>query len=192
MPPTKFTIPLKPCEPTACNARVKNSEGVEGYCHNPPYNNNRCLSHNPDALRSFRREENDCERLQDESLLDEKAKEYLEDRRSLTQLDFCIAKSRATIEALEKRFPVSAITPAEAYSVERLRVQHADLVERRVDIELKLKLSLQHSETLWEQVQDLFEQHIVDQNTRAELEIEFGKLLNSLTQDTGKTAKKVN
>jgi hypothetical protein len=86
------------------------------------------------------------------------------------------------IEELDKRFPLSVISPNEAATLERLRLSHAELVSRRVDLELKLKLSLTYSSILWDKSREVFSKHIKDPELLRILEIDFGTLLTDLTK----------
>jgi len=186
----KFEIPPK--SPTKesrnggyrCNRRIR-IEGKEEYCTQTVKEKRRCAEHDVGARLVAAREEARLERIIDPSTVEERVTKLIEDKRNLTRLDGLILTSLATIEELEKRYPLTTIEPDEAFTISRMKEKHSDLVQTRIDIELKLKV-LMDANFIFDKASELFEQNITDKNTQKTLLEGIGIILDECVR-TGNT-----
>jgi len=187
MPFESFKIP--PQEPSKakakrgkyiCNARIKMGE-EEAYCEQLVDKNSRCPDHNTYEKLRAAREEARLRRIADPTSVGERVAELEKDKRNLTRLDELILNSLATIQELEKRFPLAAVSPGDALSIAKLREKHAALVHQRVDLEIKLK-TLLDADFIYETAAKLFEKNITDKNTQKTLMEGIATMLDSLVR----------
>lgn len=183
MPFHKFSIPPKDAEKTGhkdeyqCNARIR-IEGQEAYCPNKFTGmQKRCPDHDLAGRMAAIREEARLENSLDLDSVKERVEHLKDDRRNLTRLDDLILNSLATIQELEIRYPLQSIEPKDAAQLARLREQHADLVNKRLDLEVKLK-KLLDANFIFDEAARLFEQNIVDKSTQKLLLEGVGDILD--------------
>lgn len=180
---SEFKIPDK--DPTTtCNKRIYLPGGEEGYCQELVDDKRRCFKHNPGKIKLSIREEADLIRLKESSTLEERSKELAKAKRNLTTLDEQVLNSLATIQELERRYPIATISPSDAIQLQKLRLEHADLIDRRVELEIKLRMVL-NAEWLYDEASKLFEEKIVDGNTRQIVKEQFGEMLDRLVEAGG-------
>lgn len=184
MPFKRFGIPPKDPEKMKkggmylCNRRVRIGE-EETYCEILVSSSTRCPEHNVGEIARTAREEAQLRRIVDPTSVSERVAELQKDFRNLTRLDELVLNSLATLQELEKRFPISTIQPHEAVTIARLREKHAALVHQRVDLEAKLR-TLLDTDFIYEGAAKLFEKEIVETNTRKLLLRGIGTLLNEI------------
>lgn len=188
MPFTDFGIPGE--EPKKvqggkfqCNARVR-LNGVEGYCETLSDDSKRCNEHNVGVKKRIAREEARLATIVDSGTVAERAAELAKDKRNLTRLDELVYNSLATIQELEKRFPLSTVSPSEAVTIAGLREKHAALAHKRVELESKLK-TLLDTDFIFEEAARLFEEKVTDTNTRKILLVGIGETLNKIVASGG-------
>jgi len=185
-----FSIPPLPSERTTegkarCNARIW-VDGKENYCTEESNNLGRCPDHNAYEKLRTAREEARLRRVTDPTSVGERVAELQKDQRNLTRLDELVYNSLATLQELEKRFPLATVSPGDAISISKLRKEHAALVHERVDLEIKLK-TLLDSDFIYETAAKLFEKNITDKNTKRILMEGIGNLLDSLVHSGNAT-----
>ncbi len=169
-----------------CNARIKLENDQEGYCEELADRNTRCPEHNTYEKLRTAREEARLRRIADPTSVGERVAELEKDKRNLTRLDELVYNSLATLQELEKRFPVATVSSGDALSIAKLRKEHAALVHERVDLEIKLK-TLLDSDFIYETAAKLFEKNITDKNTKRILMEGIGTLLDSLVHSGNAT-----
>lgn len=191
MPFESFGIP--PREPSraakgqyTCNARIKLDNDQEGYCEELANRSTRCPEHNTYEKLRTAREEARLRRVADPTSVGERVAELEQDKRNLTRLDELVYNSLATLQELEKRFPLATVSPGDAISISKLRKEHAALVHERVDLEIKLK-TLLDSDFIYETAAKLFEKNITDKNTKKTLMEGIATLLDNLVQSGNAT-----
>ncbi len=163
-----------------CNRRIW-VDDKEDYCSEIVESNTRCPEHNPGEKVRAAREEARLAQVVDPASIADRVAELEKDKRNLTRLDELILNSLATIQELEKRFPISTISPDEAVTVSRLREKHAALVHQRIDLESKLK-NLLDTDFIFEKAAELFEKNVTDKNTQKILLEGIGKMLNEIVK----------
>lgn len=163
-----------------CNRRIWKGD-QESYCDAVVDSNTRCPDHNPGAKVRAAREEARLAQVVDPASIADRVAELEKDKRNLTRLDELIYTSLATIQELEKRFPISTVSPDEAVTISRLREKHAALVHQRVDLETKLK-ALLDTDFIFEKAAELFEKNVVDKNDKKILLEGIGKILNEIVK----------
>ena len=179
-----YKIPPKDPEKVAkgqyiCNARMRLAGSVEKYCLEHVNTDTRCSVHNIGEKLRVAREEARLSRIVDLASVAERVAELENDKRNLTRLDELILNSLATIQELEKRFPLATVTPGEAVTIAKLREKHAALVHQRIDLETKLK-TLLDTDFIFEKAAELFEKNVTDKNTQKILLEGIGKMLNDI------------
>jgi len=191
MPFESFGIP--PREPSraakgqfTCNARIKLDNDQEGYCEELANRSTRCPEHNTYEKLRASREEARLRRVADPTSVGERVAELEKDKRNLTRLDELVYSSLATLQEMEKRFPLATVSPNDALSISKLREKHAALVHERVDLEVKLK-TLLDADFIYETAAKLFEKNITDKNTKRTLMQGISTLLDSLVQSGNAT-----
>jgi len=185
MPFESFVIPPK--EPKKaeqgkyiCNARIKMGT-EEAYCEQLADGDTRCPDHNTYEKLRVAREEARLRRVADPTSVGERVAELEKDKRNLTRLDELVYNSLATLQELEKRFPLATVSSGDALAISRLREKHAALVHQRVDLELKLK-TLLDADFIYETAAKLFEKNITDKNTQRILMEGIATMLDNLVQ----------
>lgn len=191
MPFVSFTIP--PLESSRaekgryiCNARMKLENDQEGYCEEVVDRRTRCPEHNIYEKLKTAREEARLRRLADPTSVGERVAELEQDQRNLTRLDGLVYTSLATLQELEKRFPIATVSSGDALSIAKLRKEHAALVHERVDLEIKLK-TLLDSDFIYETAAQLFEKNITDKNTKRILMEGISAMLDNLVHSGNAT-----
>lgn len=166
-----------------CSARVRIND-VEGYCETLVDTNTRCNEHNVGVKARVAREEARLATIVDPATIEERRAELEKDKRNLTRLDELVYNSLATIQELEKRFPLATVLPNDAVTIARLREKHAALVHQRVDLESKLK-TLLDTDFIFEEAAILFEKNVTDKNTQKLLLVGIGETLNKIVASGG-------
>lgn len=164
-----------------CNARIKVENDQEAYCEELAENSTRCPEHNIHEKLKAAREEARRRRVVDPTSIEERVAELHKDQRNLTRLDELVLNSLATLQELEKRFPLATVSPDDALAISKLREKHAALVHQRVDLEVKLK-TLLDADFIYETAAKLFEKNITDKNTQKTLMEGISLMLDSLVQ----------
>lgn len=181
----KFSIPPKEPELSddgkyICNARMR-AGGQELHCPEKVDGPSRCDEHNIGKRLRAAKEESRRQKVVDEDTVGERAKEILKDRRNLTRLDGLVANSLVILNELEARYPVNTIEPQDARMIAVLREKHAELVKRRVEVEVKLK-TLLDAEVVLDKAKDLFEESVSDANTFNTLIMGLASILDDVSK----------
>lgn len=166
-----------------CNARVRIND-EEGYCETLVDDSTRCNEHNVGVKARAARDEARLATIVDPATIEERRAELEKDKRNLTRLDELVYNSLATIQELEKRFPLATISPSEAVTIAGLREKHAALVHKRVELESKLK-NLLDTDFIFEEAAVLFEKNVTDKNTQKILLAGIGETLNKIVASGG-------
>jgi len=184
MPFEKFAIAPKRPERVKggqyrCNALVRVNENEE-YCETiAERSSGRCIEHDIDEKVRAAKERARLSLIADPTSVGERVAELEKDKRNLTRLDELILNSLATIQELEKRFPLATVSHGDAIAIARLREKHAALVHQRVDLEKKLK-TLLDTDFIYEKAAELFEKNVVDKNSQHILLRGIGEILNEI------------
>jgi len=182
------TLEPRDADEEQCNVRVWDG-GEEGYCVGTGIGKyRRCARHTPSVIKQIAREERELLLLQEAGTIEERAEILAKERRNLTSLDNQVLRSLATIHFFDDIFADQSMSMSEATTMSRLRREHADLVHKRTDLEIKLKAVLDGT-FLYEKSQEIFEAHVTDKNTRAILLQEVGKMLDELVDKGSATGE---
>lgn len=182
---TRFKIPPEKPKKVGrdqykCNARMRVEEN-ETYCETITENNARCKEHDVNQKLGALREEARLGGLIDTASIEERVRVLEEDKRNLTRLDTQIYTSLATLQELERRFPMTTISPNEAVTMARLREKYATLMHQRVDLETKLK-ALLDTNFIYDEAAKLFEEKVVDTNSKTILLEGIGTILDKIVE----------
>jgi len=177
----EFTISHKQPEKDKCNARIwLDSQTKEGYCELDG-GGERCAQHNVKAKWAAAVERRRAALDDVGSLLGDaavevigRAEELKKDKSSFMELDDEILRLAALIDYMEEKNPMLL-----ADQIRKLKETKAKLIETRVNVEYKLHQILT-TDMVFKKVHDLFEKHIVDQNSRKLIEQDFKVWLDSL------------
>jgi len=178
----KFTLDPKDSDEQHCNSRIWRTE-QELYCEGTPVAaGKRCVLHMPPEPKSA---EEEVLTLLNTEKIAQRVDKLKGDRRNITELDDEILRLAAIIDETEDHYDsiLNPILKTEiADLLAKMKKTKAEIIEKRVNIEIKLRLVLD-ADLLWGRIADIFERTIVDENSRRMAKIEIGKLLDELVND---------
>ena len=178
----KFTIEPRDPDEQHCNARIWRAE-QELYCENPPKEPGiRCEHHMPPVPATA---EEQVAAILDTEKIAQRVEKLRANRKNITELDDEILGLAAIIDETEEHYDAITnplIKKEFADLIARMKKTKAEIIEKRINIEIKLRLVLD-ADLLWNKIGEVFERTIADENARKVAKIEVAKLLDDLVSE---------
>lgn len=177
-----FTIEPKEPDEQHCNSRIWRND-QEMYCQEVPVApTKRCTNHMPPEPKSAADE---LAAILSTEKITQRVERLKTDRRNITELDDEILRLAAVIDETEEHYDAITnplIKKEFADLLARMKKTKAEIIEKRVNIEIKLRLVLD-ADLLWGKIAEIFERTIVDENSRRVAKLEIAKLLDELVSE---------
>ena len=162
MPFKPFDLPKLPPQDGHCLARVRDTQGQEGYCQQPSVDGGRCQTHRTERLTEARRQQEQTVNAADAKRARVRYKQLAKDPHNIVKLDQDVLALSAMIDVLQEKDPIG-----QADVIRRMKETKAKLVETLVRVEPQVhQIVLTFVEAVWSMVQRIFEDAIPDEAKR--------------------------